>query len=530
MIVDFDIKDIQEKFNRIVKYSQHLDGEVNSDELFEDWRRNKSVFIQRWDGQLIKELGEMTFHLSDDQKAKVVNDVIEKIDEIYQKSGLGYPDFKEDDLIQFILMNQYNFFDNVTIDEYKNRDILVPKGMKILRAFKFFCNDKDLLNDIQSVASMAIQNDKITGTLCMSVHPLDYLSVSENVHNWRSCHALDGEYRAGNLNYMADPTTVVCYLKSNHKYELPRFPEDIKWNSKKWRVLLFFDDTYRFMMAGRQYPYFENSLLLPIKHEVERMFERKFSGWFDQYVTSTTLHSFLDDENESNRYETPYAMKYIPVGQRLLRLKKFVQDEPGTLQFNDLLESTTYEYPYYSFALERNWRGDYYHEPSHVGGSYIPKIRVGKKCTCLECGKEDITMSEAFLCKHCMIKEHQVGDSEEFGICHWCHEPFLWDEGGYLKGQYDESYPTCPSCMEDTGRSCSECGELYHESILDSEGLCPYCARWRNNCDQKNLKPIRATFYDKESGEKVLDWDLISQLDLISPEEIEENETYLQEF
>ena len=28
----------------------------------------------------------------------------------------------------------------------------------------------------------------------------DYLSLSENAFNWRSCHALDGEYRAGNLS------------------------------------------------------------------------------------------------------------------------------------------------------------------------------------------------------------------------------------------------------------------------------------------------------------------------------------------
>lgn len=137
--------------------------------------------------------------------------------------------------------------------------------MKIIRAFKYFCEDKEILNEIQSIASMMIQNDKVSGILCMSVHPLDFLSVSENAHNWRSCHALDGEYRAGNLNYMADNSTVICYLKSTHKAQLPNFPEDVKWNSKKWRMLLFFDNYYDTMMAGRQYPFTENSLLLYIK-------------------------------------------------------------------------------------------------------------------------------------------------------------------------------------------------------------------------------------------------------------------------
>ena len=474
----FDLQDIQSKFNRIVKYSQNLKGEVNTDALFKDWVNNKAVFINKWDGKLIKELGEVTFHLSDEQRAKAVSNVIDQIEYLYRESGLGYPDFRFDDLVNFILENQDNFFQNIVNNEWVNGDgITVPKGMKILRAFKFFCKDKDLLNDIQSVASMAIQNDKVSGILCMSVHPLDFLSVSENAHNWRSCHALDGEYRAGNLNYMADDCTVICYLKSDHKHSLPRFPEDIKWNSKKWRMLLFFDDTYNFMMAGRQYPFFENSLLLPIKHEVEKMFEGKFSGWFDEYKTMDTMKSFLDDENESNSYEFVYRDKYVPIGDRLLRFRKLVQDNEGTLQFNDLRESSTYTEPYYSFRLRRNWCGDYYHMPHLTGSNILPKIRVGKKCKCLECGKEDITMSEAFLCNHCMIDENQVNDTDVFGVCEICGYHYILEEGGYILNQFDTNLSVCPSCLKDAVR-CENCGELYEYHAIDEMGLCPNCSHY----------------------------------------------------
>ena len=474
METQFDIKEIQEKFNRVVKYSQNLDGEVNSDELFNNWLKNKTRFINMWGGKLIKECGEQTFHLSEDQRAKAVSNVIDQIEYLYRESGLGYPDFRLDDLISFILENQDNFFDNEVRKAWNNGSIEVPKGMKILRAFKFFCNDKELLNDIQSVASMAIQNDKITGTLCLSVHPLDYLSVSENAHNWRSCHALDGEYRAGNLNYMGDRCTIICYLRSNHKTELPRFPEDIKWNSKKWRMLLFFDEEYDFMMAGRQYPFFENSLLIPIKHAIEETFETKFSGWFDTYHTYDVLESFIDEPDESNKYEISYNNPYIPVGGRLLRYRKFVQDNPGTLQFNDLLESSTYTQPYYSFKLQRSWVGDYIHTPERSNYT-VPKIRVGQKCTCLECGKEDITMSESFLCKHCMLIEGQTSDSDEFGTCYFCGEPFLWDEGGYIMDQWETSHEACPYCLSEAVR-CAGCGDLYQLNAINPNGLCPTCA------------------------------------------------------
>lgn len=504
----FDLKDIQSKFNQVVKYSQHLSGEVNSDALFKDWRANKSVFIDAWDGQLIKELGEATFHLSEEQRAKAVSNVVDQIDYLYRESGLGYPDFRLDDLIAFILENQDNFFDNIVNEDFHVDDISVPKGMKILRAFKYFCKDKELLNEIQSVASMAIQNDKVTGILCMSVHPLDYLSVSENAHNWRSCHALDGEYRAGNLNYMADSSTVVCYLRSTHKTELPRFPEDIKWNSKKWRVLLFFDETYDFMMAGRQYPFFENSLLLPIKKEVERMFNRRFSGWCDEYIKSTQLHSFLEEEDRSNRYEAYYTQKYLPASGRLLRLKKLVQNGEGTLQFNDLLESSTYEEPYYSFALDRGWMGDYYNSQIHT--NIIPKIQVGKKCTCLECNKEDITMSEAFLCKHCMLKENQVDDHDEFRTCYYCGQIYLVDEGGYMNDEYGMSHDTCPECLRDYMVHCEYCGEPYDENALE-DGLCPSCRRSENDQNERFnhihiIEPISMQMRDRETNEIIAEW------------------------
>lgn len=472
----FNLEDIKYKFNKIVEYSQNLSGEANSDELFQDWLRNKTPYIDKWDGELIKELGEYTIHLDDEQRQNAIDNVIDQIRYIYQESSIGYPDFQFDELVEFINDNQENFFDNILkrdwYFDYKDKK-KIPKGMKIVRAFKYFCKDKELLNEIQSVASMAIQNDKITGILCMSVHPLDYLSISENAHNWRSCHALDGEYRAGNLNYMADSSTVVCYLRSTHKAELPRFPKDIKWNSKKWRVLLFFDNEFNTMMVGRQYPFFENSLLLPIKREVERMFETKFSGWIDTYKYSDTLDSFLDEEGADTTYQIKYSKKYIPVGGRLISYNKFIQNNEGTLQFNDLLSSSTYTNPYYSFRLRQDyWNPSLFYNEQDSYHNF-PKIRIGKACKCLECGKENIKMSESFLCKHCMIKEGQAFDRDEFGECYFCGEIFDLEEGEWIGDEFGTQQLCCPDC-EKNALTCNCCGEKFYFDAL-KDGYCPNC-------------------------------------------------------
>ena len=88
----------------------------------------------------------------------------------------------------------------------------------------------------------------------MSVHPLDFLSLSENGHNWRTCHSLDGDYRAGNISYLLDDVTFIAYLKAQDNYYLPNFPTSIPWNSKKWRVLLHLSKDKNLLMAGKQYP------------------------------------------------------------------------------------------------------------------------------------------------------------------------------------------------------------------------------------------------------------------------------------
>lgn len=66
---------------------------------------------------------------------------------------------------------------------------------------------------------------------------LRFLTSSVNTYNWRSCHALDGEYRAGNLSYMADNVTFMCYIKGEAKLQYPFLPHGISWNSKNGACL-----------------------------------------------------------------------------------------------------------------------------------------------------------------------------------------------------------------------------------------------------------------------------------------------------
>ena len=229
--------EIKKQFDKVIAWSQPGISEPKTDKLFEKWKTAKAKIIKAFGGELIYEFPEkVSFDLEETSKWTRLENFISYV------WSTGYAD-----LGRFLEHQREGFFDNCVIEEHvvpNNKRTIITKNSKIVKAFKYFIENEKELNDLQSKASQIIQESKLEGTLCFSVHPLDYLSVSENAYNWRSCHALDGEYRAGNLSYMMDSSTIVCYLKGDKDTKLPNFPEDVIWNNKKWRVLLYLSNDW----------------------------------------------------------------------------------------------------------------------------------------------------------------------------------------------------------------------------------------------------------------------------------------------
>ena len=53
---------------------------------------------------------------------------------------------------------------------------------------------------------------------------------------------------------MCDSSTLICYLRSDEETKLPRFPDDVLWNNKKWRMLIHISEEKGMVFFGRQYP------------------------------------------------------------------------------------------------------------------------------------------------------------------------------------------------------------------------------------------------------------------------------------
>lgn len=464
------LMDIRKQFDRVIEYSQGFTPK-QSNKVIKQWFKAKRFFIKDLGGFIYEYPEEVTVELSDLEKDFRLNEFQDWVERRY---GL----FR---LSKFISDNKAGFFTNEILEDYHLEDnLVIPKGMKMLKSFKYFEENKDILTEIQNKASMIIQENKISGTLCLSVHPLDYLSSSENTHNWRSCHSLDGEYRAGNLSYMLDNSTIVCYLKSKEHTKLPRFPETVPWNNKKWRCLLFISQDKRMMFAGRPYPFAATGLLDKIRQIVDEKGllikdkpfgwwadSQEISRWYNNYITTTLLDGMIESE------PIELSDKYMLGRHGQLRgLSEIVEDAPNSMHYNDLLQSSCYV-PYYAWVGYNNYRHFVYPE-------FDSHFVIGAPTYCLHCGEQIVNEAESFLCYDCQ----GLAYDEDFLRCDCCGETIYENEGIYI----NDDYIVCQNCLEEQCAQCSECGEIYFkddmEAVRDEDNthfhwICDDCLRER---------------------------------------------------
>ena len=105
--------------------------------------------------------------------------------------------------------------------------------------------------------SQVLNQKQIKGNLCLSIHPLDYITMSDNNCGWTSCMSWmeeAGDYRLGTIEMMNSPCVIVAYVESKETMWTPGG----EWNSKRWRQLYIV--TKEVILGNRQYPYYSDEL------------------------------------------------------------------------------------------------------------------------------------------------------------------------------------------------------------------------------------------------------------------------------
>lgn len=499
-MTDKEFKELRDQVKSILNYSQDVEcNDTIIDEMMEEWRQNKSWFIERLKGQMIYKLPyKSTFALSTSAKTRNFNRIVDQI---------TFNIIGSSELSLFLEMQGVEaFYKNEVVKDYETYSgQKINKGMKLVKAFKYFISNKDDLVDMQNFASRLIQEDRMEGYLCISVHPLDYLSMSENTYKWRSCHALDGEYCAGDLSYMCDKSSLVCYVCGDEDVELPHFPADIKWNSKKWRMMLYVEDEERGLLAGRQYPFDLEGVLRYLR---DRILNPVLFNDCVEYWHGNIIKHWEDTESEiTGGYylDTPYMFD----ASKLFPLSDIVEDAPESCHYNDLLRSSVYAPK--SAIINKT-------KSFHFDTHYWKKVHftVGSASKCLKCGKPVDQGESTMLCSDCYLI--YGADNGTVGYCEICGRRHYIED--LIEVGDDGNALICEECLPEAARQCDSCGNWYlmdeiHE--VDRGGYSDYLCEWcyRDYLDEQKGKenPYKITkitgwrFYNKNTDEVIMNQD-----------------------
>lgn len=246
-----------------------------AEDLLYIWEENKSVFLQKlFNNNLILEK-EIYYALSDEEirsnivKALYANpeisNILTQIKISAAKAELGdssspcwfsqiYRAINEFSLAT----NHLNLQKTIKL-KANNKEIFVSPGMKTMKLLRKLAKEFDIpgYEKLWKVQSMATNTKKIKGTLCLSIHPLDFMTMSDNDMNWTSCMSWknDGCYRLGTVEMMNSSNVIIAYVKSEKDMSLV---DQYTWNNKKWRSLFIVTPDMITNIKG--YPYQSSAL------------------------------------------------------------------------------------------------------------------------------------------------------------------------------------------------------------------------------------------------------------------------------
>lgn len=291
-------------------------------------------------------------------------------------------------------------------DLNQEKPFIIKKGMKwtrVLGKVAAYFNIPDY-EEFRIALSMAHQ--KITAkkeeTLYLSIHPLDFMTMSDNDNNWESCMSWrqNGCYRAGTIAMMNSPCVLIAYLTSATPMRIGKN----EWNNKKYRQLIIVDE--KFLATVRPYPYESNSL----DHEILSFVKELYQKNIDVQAT------FSED------YSYDIKLNYCPDDAAC---RKIVFD-CGEVMYNDFCHhnhkiSFREDIPFYEETKYYDYNG-----PSE----------------CVWCGQVEPSLfsQEFLLCDDCYSAEYQnicskCGDSSNDLIkidgeyyCPYCYEHYIKED------------------------------------------------------------------------------------------------------
>lgn len=173
------------------------------------------------------------------------------------------------------LVENESFYDTKIVpakDTVFGKPVKIQKGCRPIKTLHKLCRAFGLneaeFEDFRLKHSQVLNTRKLQGELCLSIHPMDFMTMSDNDCGWDSCmswraayYGDGGEYRLGTIEMMNSPCVIIAYLKSHTDMKLEgRYlnSKETYWNNKRWRQLVIVNEDV--ILGNRQYCYEDASL------------------------------------------------------------------------------------------------------------------------------------------------------------------------------------------------------------------------------------------------------------------------------
>ena len=449
----------------VIEYAMHDDCEAEGipleSPIFPYWNSGKAELFKLFGNELIIkrdiEYAESIDQLMDrleenDTFIAFFNDFKNALYHMYVNQIISY-DFYDDMRTYVIELRNfaesiYRYDSKEYIDSVTNISIKCHKGQKIMKIVKELLNKlpqnaniKYLLDKYENMRiahSQVLNTKKLTGTLCLSIHPMDFATMSDNNCNWQSCMSWwdKGGYRRGTLEMMTSPCVVVAYLCADEDMQATRAH---KWNNKKWRELFVVGKSVIANICG--YPYHQEGLETIV---IEWLHELRMKNW---------------------EYEPLHGIYTYSNG-------KITLPDDASINFRFTTDAMYNDFRFTHQVMISD----------AIKNKDISFINYSGTAVCLKCGCEGWADESLLLCDGC----------DEIIYCTCCGDRISDDDLNYINGEYycydcfNDHYTTCSGCGKDCDTNDVVTFELYDKERLVYNGsFCPDCtADWDKHKDE----------------------------------------------
>lgn len=345
------------------------------------------------------------------------------------------------------------------------------KAIKMLGKIAEALGCADDYEGFRQAHSLVLNQKVIRGKLCLSIHPLDFLTMSDNDCGWSSCMSwMDdpGDYRLGTIEMMNSPYVVIAYVEAKEPMKYIGGGEESTWNSKRWRQLYVI--TPEMILGNRQYPYNHDllqgtaikwlrELATPIPGfgpydeetcQVRNGYNNVFNGCDNQIYVGFTMDYMYNDIYD-------YRLAYTS-SARMKNLKEYRRNLSGPAVCTgcgDIIEYDTVDasqvrcracsgYFYCSHCGE--WCGGDSYEGSD-GKLYCDWCYFNELEICDSCEERSAVM------RHVYIQLFDEPQDNDDSFCNWSFYVSLCDGCYHNPDSYEKYYGKIYVVEDDYGRS-----------------------------------------------------------------------------